>query len=45
MEPEVKTQEELALEASLSKAKMNSQANHNKKVNIAELNARLKQEL
>lgn len=45
MEHESKTEEELALEASLSKAKANSQANYHKKVNINELNARLKEEL
>jgi hypothetical protein len=45
MESEVKSEEELALEASLTRAKQNSAANCNKRVNIAELNAKLKQEL
>jgi hypothetical protein len=41
MEAEDKSQEEIALEESLYKAKMNSQSNH-KKINISELNAKLK---
>lgn len=45
MEPEAKSQDEIALDESLYKAKMNSQTNHHKKVNIAELNAKLKEEL
>jgi hypothetical protein len=42
MESENKTPEELALEESLQKAKVNSHANHHTKIDLAELNARLK---
>lgn len=45
MEPEVKTEEELELEQSLSRAKQNRAANCHKKINIEELNAKLKSEL
>ncbi len=45
METENKTEEEAALEASLGKAKANSNANHHQKLNITELNAKLKEEL
>ena len=45
MEPETKTAEQLALEQSLKAARVNSEANHHKKVNIAQLNAKLKEEL
>lgn len=45
MEPEEKTEEEIALDESLYKAKMNSNVNCHKRLNIAELNAKLKEEL
>lgn len=45
LQPEEKSQEEMSLQESLYKAKMNSQSNNHKKLNIAELNDKLKQEL
>ncbi len=45
MEAEEKSEEELALDKSLYEAKMNSNANCHKRLNISELNAKLKEEL
>ncbi len=45
MSPEQKSEEEIALDASLQRAKQNSKANCPKRLNIAELNARLAQEM
>jgi hypothetical protein len=43
MDHEGKTEDEIALEVSLNKAKANSQTNYHKKIDISELNARLKE--
>lgn len=45
MSPEQKSEEEIALDASLERAKQNSKNNYHKRFNIAELNARLAQEM
>jgi hypothetical protein len=45
MSPGLKSEEEIALDTSLERAKQNSRTNCHKRLNIAELNAKLTQEL